>query len=75
MRPVFTPSIDDLTSLIHRAFAALGRMGFGCTGVEQSMETTLRRVRRGKCHVAVVDGRIAGTMTLEAPDARGEVAW
>ena len=68
-------SIDELTSLLHRAFARLGRMGLACTGVEQSPEMTLARVRRGTCFVAVRGDRIAGTMTLETPGPRQPCEW
>ena len=68
-------SIDELTSLLHRAFARLGRMGLACTSVEQSPETTLARVRRGTCFVAVRGDRILGTMTLETPGPRQPCEW
>ena len=68
-------SIDDLTTLVHRAFARLGRMGLGCTGVMQSPQVTSERVRRGACFVALHGPRLAGTMTLETPGPRRECAW
>lgn len=68
-------SLDELTSMIHRAFARLGRMGFGCLAVEQPLATTARRARRGECFVALDGERIVGTMTLEPPDRGAEFAW
>jgi len=68
-------SIDELTSLLHRAFARLGRMGLPCTSVEQPPQTTLSRVRRGTCFVAVRGERIVGTMTLETPGQRQPCEW
>jgi GNAT superfamily N-acetyltransferase len=68
-------SIDDLTALIHRAFARLGRMGLPCTGVLQTPRTTAERVQRGACFVALRGARLAGTMTLETPGPHRECAW
>ena len=68
-------SIDEITALIHRAFARLGRMGFHCTAVEQSPEVTALRARRGACFIALRGTRIAGTMTLETPGPLRKCAW
>ena len=68
-------SLDELTSLLHRAFGRLGRMGLHCTSVDQSLDTTLRRARRGDCFVALADGRIVGTVTLEGPSRGGACHW
>ena len=68
-------SLDELTSMLHRAFARLGRMGLNCTSFDQSVETTAQRVRLGECYVAVGDGRLIGTVTLHEPDGRSGVRW
>ncbi|HEX7910257.1 MAG TPA: GNAT family N-acetyltransferase [Paraburkholderia sp.] len=67
----FDPARDSyvaLTALLHRAFAPLGAMDLNCTCVDQTVETTRWRATRGDCYVVVCDGRIVGTMTLNAPD-------
>lgn len=61
-------SFDELTDMLHRAFARLGAMGLDCTCVDQSVSVTRSRAMRGDCHVAVSGASIVGTMTLEAPD-------
>ncbi|MGH8778077.1 GNAT family N-acetyltransferase [Paraburkholderia sp.] len=61
-------AFDELTDMLHRAFARLGAMGLDCTCVDQPVSVTRSRAMRGDCHVAVCDGQIIGTMTLEAPD-------
>ncbi|MEQ5843854.1 GNAT family N-acetyltransferase [Paraburkholderia acidicola] len=61
-------SFDELTAMLHRAFARLGEMGLNCTCVDQPVSITQARALSGDCHVAVCDGRIVGTMTLYAPD-------
>lgn len=68
-------SLDELTSLLHRAFGQLNRMGLQCTCVDQSVELTDRRARRGDCFVALDGGRIVGTMTLEAPGFGSGCPW
>jgi GNAT superfamily N-acetyltransferase len=61
-------SYEALTAMLHRAFARLGAMGLNCTCVDQNGDVTRARALRGDCYVAVCDGHIVGTMTLNAPD-------
>ncbi len=68
-------SIDDITHLLHRAFAPLGRMGLACGCVAQSAATTAARIARGTCFVALQGRRIVGTVTLERPDPASDCAW
>jgi len=68
-------SLDELTALLHRAFAPLGVMGLNCTGINQSVDVTGRRIAGGECFVALSEGRVVGTLTLYAPDAGSASAW
>jgi GNAT superfamily N-acetyltransferase len=68
-------SLDELTSMLHRAFGVLGRSGLNCPGVDQSIEATFHRARRGDCFVAIADGRIVGTLTLESPERGSVCHW
>lgn len=68
-------SLDDLTSLLHRAFSPMGREGISCTSFNQSVEVTQFRVHLGACFVALDSGRIAGTLTLHQPEQRSECRW
>lgn len=68
-------SIDDITALLHRAFAPLGRMGLTCSCIAQSAATTALRVARGTCFVALRGQRIVGTVTVERPDPAHDCAW
>lgn len=61
-------SYDQLTAMLHRAFARLGMMGLNCTCVDQSSAVTRQRALAGDCFVAVCDGKLLGTMTLHARD-------
>ncbi|MGF6921073.1 GNAT family N-acetyltransferase [Paraburkholderia sp. 40] len=61
-------SFDELTAMLHRAFARLGAMGLNCTCTDQPVSVTKARATRGDCYVVVCDGRLIGTVTLHAPD-------
>ena len=41
-------SLEELTHLLHRAYAQLGGMGLNYTAVSQPTETTARRLMRNK---------------------------
>ncbi len=66
-------SLDDLTTLLHRAFAPMGRRGLNCPSVDQTSATTRQRVERGDCFVAVADRQVVGTITLEVCDPFAEI--
>ena len=68
-------SLDELTDLLHRAFAPLGRMGLTCSCIAQSVATTASRIARGTCFVALQGRRLVGTATFERPDPAHECAW
>ena len=70
-----TDSFDELTALLHRAFAPLARMGLTCGCIAQSAATTALRAARGTCFVALQGRRIVGTLTVERPDPAHELAW
>lgn len=57
-------SISELTELLHRAYRKLGEMGLNYRAVSQNDETTLERIDKATCLVAVVNGRIVGTITF-----------
>ncbi|WP_425468925.1 GNAT family N-acetyltransferase [Paraburkholderia panacisoli] len=61
-------SFDEMTTLLHRAFARLGEMQLNCTCVDQTVSVTAARASLGDCFVAVYEGRLIGTMTLHAHD-------
>lgn len=68
----FDPSRDSyeqLTAMLHRAFARLGMMGLNCTCVDQDVTVTMCRAQAGDCFVVVSEGKIVGTVTLYARDS------
>ena len=70
-----TDSVEDLTELLHQAYRQLGEMGLNYTAVDQDSATTIRRIQRGECLVAELDGQIVGTVTWYPPQALGRCAW
>jgi GNAT superfamily N-acetyltransferase len=61
-------SWEHLTKLLHRAFAKLAALGLHCSSADQVATVTRQRALAGDCYVAECNGRIVGTMTLEARD-------
>jgi len=57
-------SLEELTALLHRAYATLGDMGFNYTAVDQSVETTRERIEGKECYLGFVADRMVGTFTL-----------
>lgn len=62
-------SWERLTQLLHRAFARLASLGLHCTSVDQAVSATRARALAGDCFVALCNGRIVGTMTIEGRDS------
>lgn len=60
-----TDSINDLTALIHRAYARLGAMGLNYTAVDQSPEVTRERIRGGSCFVVEAGHKLVGTILVQ----------
>jgi GNAT superfamily N-acetyltransferase len=61
-------SIEELTALLHRAYARLGRMGLNYTAVDQDVDVTRQRIAKGTCYLAVTGtGQICGTIVLYGP--------
>ena len=68
VRPIApTDSLEELTDLLHAAYASLGAMGLNYTAIDQPVEVTQSRIKCGTCFVAVAEGKIVGTITVEPP--------
>lgn len=64
-----TDDLGELTELIHRAYAALGRLGLNYTGVDQDLEVTAERCADGEAWVVLdAEGALVGTATITFPD-------
>jgi GNAT superfamily N-acetyltransferase len=66
----FEPEDDvaQLTAMLHRAYAPLAAQGLRYNATHQSPDVTRRRLARGHPFVAVVGGRLVGTITAYGPD-------
>jgi len=68
-------SIDELTALLHRAYARLAAMGLNYTAVDQSAQVTRERMAGGTCFVATWHGALAGTIVVASHDVDDECAY
>ena len=60
-------SLDELTRLLHAAYATLAAQGWNFTAVDQSVEVTRQRLSEAQGFVAVADGRFVGTVAVRGP--------
>ncbi|QBR02653.1 GNAT family N-acetyltransferase [Paraburkholderia pallida] len=68
----FDPQRDSwerLTQLLHRAYARLASLGLHCASADQAASATRSRALAGDCFVAICNGRVVGTMTIEGRDS------
>jgi GNAT superfamily N-acetyltransferase len=69
-------SLDELTELLHRAYAPLAAKGFRYTATYQDVGTTRRRAGKGECYLLTEGSRIIGTITLVPPTTSyGDCEW
>ena len=60
-------SLDELTDLLHRAYARLKDMDLHFVATHQGTVKTQERIESGECWVAVRSGRLVGTITWYGP--------
>ena len=60
-------SVEEITSLLHRAYKKNAEMNFHFVATHQSSELTAERLQGGVPFVAEQNGQIVGTITLEFP--------
>jgi GNAT superfamily N-acetyltransferase len=65
-------SLEELTGLMHRAYARLGAMGFNYKAVDQSVALTRSRISKGECYVALDGDVLVGTAVLLPPNQHAE---
>lgn len=71
-QPVIRPiqesdSVDEITSLIHRAYRKNADLGFHFIATHQTPQVTRERLDAGYAYVAELDEKIVGTITLDFP--------
>ncbi len=60
--------LAELTALIHRAYAPLAAQGMRYWATHQTVADTAERCGKGETWLAIVDGRIAATITYQEPN-------
>jgi GNAT superfamily N-acetyltransferase len=70
-----TDSIDELTHLLHEAYAELAEHGMRFLASHQSSIVTQERINRGQCFVVTHNFTLIGTVTLYAPGSSDECTW
>lgn len=65
-----TDSLQELTALLHRAYAELAARGMKFIASHQDHLTTRRRIEGGTCLVATHDDHLVATVTWHAPGVR-----
>lgn len=68
-------SLEELTALLHRAYAVLGNMGLNYTAVDQSLATTAERVAEGQCFVAVGSSGLVGAIVVTPPQPQSSCEY
>jgi GNAT superfamily N-acetyltransferase len=68
-------SYEELTVLLHRAYAELAAMGLRFHATHQGPDVTKKRAERGECWVAELDRRIVGTVTFYPKERTGGSPW
>lgn len=62
-------SLEEVTDLLHRAYAELARQGLRYVASHQGPDVTRRRIADGECYLGEVGGRVVATVTLQPPGA------
>jgi GNAT superfamily N-acetyltransferase len=71
-RLIPTDSFEELTTLLHRAYAGQVAMGLRPLAGRQDAATTKKRCSNGECFIALMDGKIVGSILFhEVEDAKG----
>jgi len=69
-------SLEELTELLHRAYAPLAAMGFRYLATHQDVATTRRRIGKGECFLMLDGARMIGTILVIPPSTPApHCAW
>jgi GNAT superfamily N-acetyltransferase len=68
-------SLDELTELLHRAYAIRAAAGLHFVAATQDVGRTRRRIAKGGCFVAIQGGRIVGTINFLPVTSTNDSPW
>jgi GNAT superfamily N-acetyltransferase len=68
IRPITSSdSLEELTTLLHKAYKKLADKGFRFHATHQDVNVTKQRVGNSECYVATLDNTIVGTISYRSP--------
>ncbi len=67
LRLVAEPEFEELTALLHRAYAVHAAAGLRFAATHQSVQTTRERAGAGECWVGEQNGKLVATVTVIPP--------
>ncbi len=70
-----TDSLEELTELLHRAYAYLANLGLKFVATYQDVHVTRKRIAKGICLIAELDGRMVGTITFYPKEIGKPTPW
>ena len=70
-----TDSLEELTELLHRAYAHLANLGLKFVATYQDVDVTRKRIAKGICLIAELDGRMVGTITFYPREIGKPTPW
>ena len=56
-------SLDEVTRILHEAYAPLAAMGFNYVAATQTSDTTRKRLMSGQASILRLNGQMVGTVT------------
>src|SRR5688572_32268503 len=68
-------SLQELTDLLHRAYARLADMGLRFVATHQSVDVTRKRAAEGECYVGTAGGRMVATVTFRPAKSTFGSPW
>jgi ribosomal protein S18 acetylase RimI-like enzyme len=68
-------SLEDLTRLLHRAYAGLLAQGLRYVATHQDVATTRSRIACGECYVAEVEASVVATVTFREASVTAGCEW
>jgi GNAT superfamily N-acetyltransferase len=71
----YADDLQELTALLHRAYAKLLKQGFRYVASHQDVTITKRRIEKGQCYLAFIDNKLIGTITYYKPGQHGGCLW
>lgn len=68
-------SLEDVTKLLHRAYAKHAENGLHYLATSQNINQTRKRIKNAECYVVEKNHRLVGTFCLWAPERTSGLPW